>query len=53
LDEAERERAAREENHRFWTIVFRILYVFGWVAGIAGILIGTNEDAVVEGLKGH
>lgn len=52
LDEAERERAATEENYRFWTIVFRILYVFGWVAGIAGILIGSNEDAVVEGLKG-
>src|SRR5260370_19594901 len=52
LDEAERERAATQENYRFWTIVFRILYVFGWVAGIAGILIGTNEDVVVEGLKG-
>lgn len=52
LDEAERERAATEENYRFWTIVFRIMYVFGWVVGIAGILIGANEDAVVEGLKG-
>jgi hypothetical protein len=52
LEEAERERAATEENYRFWTIRFRVLYVFGWVASIVGILIGANEEAVVEGLKG-
>jgi hypothetical protein len=52
LEEADKERATTEESYRFWTIVFRILYVFGWAAGVAGILIGANEDEVVEGLKG-
>jgi hypothetical protein len=52
LEEADKERATTEENYRFWTIVFRILYVFGWAVGVVGILIGANEDTVVEGLKG-
>jgi hypothetical protein len=52
LEEADKERATTEENYRFWTIVFRIMYVFGWAVGVVGILIGANEDTVVEGLKG-
>ena len=53
LTEAENERETTERNYKWWTIVFYILYALGWAVAVAGIIIGADENKVIEGLEGH
>jgi hypothetical protein len=45
---ADKERERAEAHYARWNIIFYVLYIFGWLITIYGIVTGASGEAAIE-----